>query len=365
MAWLCWQIAIAVVCVIVGAGVSQLWELTSVSTPANSPLVVDAIALNIGKAWVTDSLPWKFSILNVDDQPVIISRFETSCGCTSISPRGLTIPSGERREICAYIDLQRQFDVSRKFDGQPFLITVRPVIKGAGTDDLGSPWPLSGYVHNCIGISAKKIELGDLNGDVEQHKPDVLAIAPSEPAKELELTMDTSHCRPVPSKIDIAVDRRQSTNEISPIALVVSADVPIGRHDWQLRVCATHSDGSPCGTVIIPVTVNVLGDVNVDRAMVAFGTLDVGATATTTVSVFSRTGRNLVISDISSSSQSLVVNSSTSGARQTHLVQITLRSSLTPGQLSENVVITCQCDGQQVKPLFLPISANFVTLSER
>lgn len=70
-----------------------------------SPLWIDPRDLDFGLVWEDYEFRWIIPIENRGSEPFVIEEFWSSCNCSSVAPRSLTIPPGEKREIRLTLNL--------------------------------------------------------------------------------------------------------------------------------------------------------------------------------------------------------------------------------------------------------------------
>src|SRR5579871_5337245 len=88
------------------------------NNPDNSPeaalastmdgLFIDSTALNLGELWEDPDCVRTLTVENRNDRRIEIVNFSTSCDCTSIEPRSLSLEPGQSREIRVKLDLMHR-----------------------------------------------------------------------------------------------------------------------------------------------------------------------------------------------------------------------------------------------------------------
>jgi hypothetical protein len=108
-------------------------------------LAIEQAALDFGEAWAQSDFTHSLIIHNRRRIPAHVSDFQVSCGCGTVEPKTLTIPSGGTAEVRAKLDLTPRTAREVGLAVRPFQVEIRPV-GGAGrtTSMAGTFMVLSG-----------------------------------------------------------------------------------------------------------------------------------------------------------------------------------------------------------------------------
>jgi hypothetical protein len=128
--------------------------------PDNRGLTVEPERLHFGEQWEQTSYPWVLPIENQGSADIHIAGFSSSCNCTTIEPRFLTIPAGGSREVRLLLDLSNR---CQKEAGQPvrdFRVNLAPRFDQAEQSGRVTGWDLVGRVRTAIRFETVRLDLG-------------------------------------------------------------------------------------------------------------------------------------------------------------------------------------------------------------
>lgn len=153
-------------------------------------LVVEQPEFNFGEVFQGESVPHAFVFTNRGDQPLVITKVRSSCGCTAALASSRELAPGESGEI------QANFD-SARFRG-PISKTIYLY-----TNDASRPVMqlfLKGTVKEMVKVTPKQLNLGTVSLEtpavqeftlVNQSERPLLLQAPTTTAHELTATLET------------------------------------------------------------------------------------------------------------------------------------------------------------------------------
>jgi hypothetical protein len=72
-------------------------------------LFIDPQALDLGELWETPAHTFPLTIHNQGSIARTVERFETTCGCLQLEPRGKSIAPGDKAEFVGKLDLMPGF----------------------------------------------------------------------------------------------------------------------------------------------------------------------------------------------------------------------------------------------------------------
>ncbi len=94
-------------------------------------LGVEETALDLGEVWVGQDFTSSFTIHNRRGGTAEVFDFRTSCGCTAVEPRSLSIPAGGTASVRLHLNVAPRLRSEVALADRPFAVSVRPVVKGA------------------------------------------------------------------------------------------------------------------------------------------------------------------------------------------------------------------------------------------
>ncbi len=117
-----------------------------VEAPANAGLFVEPARLDFGSVWASKGFAWRLPIHNPTSRPVHIVDLRSSCSCTAIAPRQLTIPPGGTAEVQLTLDLTPLAGERASAASNWFSVLVTPYVAGGSAQEVG--WEVQGEVRN-------------------------------------------------------------------------------------------------------------------------------------------------------------------------------------------------------------------------
>lgn len=280
-------VAIAAVCLAIYAG----WRTAPSSPPpthppaavaTESPLEIEG--LDFGEAWEQPAFPWEIKLRNRTASPLVIQQVQTSCECTDLSPRFVTLPPNGEQVMQLTLKLlgsesellPREFDVNLTFefaDGKTPMQTV--VLHG---EVLPIP----------IRIESRQLNLGEIviSNDSSFERSVRLS-------SRVELPTPTVTCAPSELAALSLIDLPNSQTD-KDLRITLQRELAVG--PLALDVCLKYPrpldqmDQNPM-ILMLPFRGDVVGDVEAIPRTVLLGALPVNSTIDEVVTFQSRTGR--------------------------------------------------------------------------
>lgn len=268
-----------------------------VKPPVLPVLVVDADKLDFGETWDNRDFRWVLPIRNTSSQVVEISDFGTSCDCTKVSPRSLSIPAG------ATVAVEMQFNLLRAPDARsrsPAASTPLPASPkslplanemsdvrdvqfavtafiGTGTAAAESArpqtvnWQLRGKVRSAIRLSHSAIFFGEHSDRYVQISVPEIEVIELTPLMTIETEVSDN------SFVVERMERSVEDSSIFKIALTPRRQLPLGTFKFELSLVPRQPDGRRLPAVTVPVEGRVVTDVQpVPTAALLLGAHPVG-----------------------------------------------------------------------------------------
>lgn len=151
------------------AGVAGAWIVSSYRRDSEqkyiggggegSSLVADPTALELGEVWESDAHRVEVPLTNKGETTITISRFATTCSCSSVEPTSIEIPPGETRRVVMALDLQPS---SREEADKPttdFSVDLTPFLAGE-PEQQGPTWQVTARVRRPLLRTPRQIDLG-------------------------------------------------------------------------------------------------------------------------------------------------------------------------------------------------------------
>ena len=249
-------------------GVSYRWSRSVVTPPrARNLLAIPKEKLNFGTVLATDKFTWKVPVKNQSTETIDIERIEVSCGCTSVEPNHFSLAPNETKEIIFEIALKSRDGAA----GTDFSVGFKPIFKHHETV-FNDAWEITGSVKSVIELGVSSI-LYDANTRMisgETPNPTTIPIQLHVP----EIRVKCS-CAEKIGKIEPV--------ETLPKKLVVnfvpSQTLSPGLHTGTVDIEVEDSGGASLSKHTIPISLRVVGMVEVTPRILELGVHKVGAIA--------------------------------------------------------------------------------------
>lgn len=160
-----WLIAIAIlVCSFAVAYLCGLAARESKQPQPPTEAVIDGLAvaaadLDVGEVWEEKGVTWRLPIRNRTEATIEIRDFATSCDCTEVKPRKLSLPAGQAATIDLTFDLTHRFYSDSGLAQRPLAVTIRPII--ANSRPRGPGWQLHGTIKSRITLDTSAVDFGE------------------------------------------------------------------------------------------------------------------------------------------------------------------------------------------------------------
>lgn len=251
------------------AGSYSGWVSGPTPTPADAgapTLDVQPDSLDIGDQWVQPAFLWTLPVTNSSDHPVEVSDILTSCSCASVEPRSFVVEAGETVPLRVTLDLRKQAPASGQLT-KAFQTTITAVVANS---DARIHWPLIGSTKNWIEVTPAAMAMGRWS-ERDQPTPQVVKVRVLQPTSELKAESSSAFV-----DVSVSADER-SGGTVDEYELEMSTKATsAGSIDCDLRVDAIAADGTPFPTFIIPVSGQVVRDVQPIRNSESLGVLTAG-----------------------------------------------------------------------------------------
>ncbi len=239
--------------------------------------------LNIGEIWENERLKWVAPLKNVTGEEVEVGDIVSTCNCTSVEPRKLTIPPGETREICITIDASATKVSETERWGLE--VGIIPVIIRPKEARL-PPWTIRGLVRRTVRFYEPVLDLGS-HSQVAQPLPvRKTSFVASSAVGSMRVVTD------VPGFRAEIYNHGDGPHELR---LEQKAVLPNGRHRFNVVVTPESLSGDLLPPRTLPVVLTILNDFQPTPPLAVFGARPLGDTAEETVSFSSLTNRRFQV----------------------------------------------------------------------
>lgn len=271
---------IAVLAGIVGLFVPVFWLAMKTrqmlaATPA--PLVVPANELDVGDVWEQGAFQHKLTIQNTTAKNIVIDGFRSTCGCVSVEPSALKIPSGQKADVLVTLNLK----LSPRQDSNDFQVTIAPEIR----DDPGVQpvWKIRGRARRLMKLTPVGISYYDnrlIQGQVFPSQTVIVTPA---------IVLDSLLAKYPAELATVEIARCQERHNDFQVNITPQKGLPLGPFLFDVLLEPVSKDKF-LPIVKLPVEGRVMGDVQALPDSLALGARGIGETLTETITLRSISG---------------------------------------------------------------------------
>ena len=253
-------------------------------------LQIDEEYLDFGDVLEQKDYELILPIRNRSLQPITILDIETSCHCTVVELKSLTIKPGKSSQLRLRIDLTATEPIAEEVNSkdlaEDFTVSLRPVLQSR---QPVAAWSVHGRVRKYISLSQRRIDFQELLDSTAPYEGKVVVVSTHFPIESL-VTAFTGK--------GLAVQVSEDPNSKSYLLNIIpSSELEVGSFSQQLIVTPLTSDSAraaPASTVYI--TGRVTSDIQILPASLSFGRVPLGTTVTESVTFSSKSGTPIAIS---------------------------------------------------------------------
>lgn len=294
----CWRLAL--VAAIGGLSFCSwwFWHARSTGGPDRTGLEVEVSALDFGEVWEQEDFQWELPIYNNSAESIEIAEFGSSCGCFSVTPSSLAIPSNEFRSIRLCFDLKLNDQERRSLSSTPVRFTLRPKVTSHLLRSLA--WDIRGKVRSIFTELPTGLDFGDA---CVHGKPSPTRAFCCTSRVPLETMVAESDLSAATCEVVCTDDDHRSFE----VGVTPWSDLPVGPFDFSVRLVAVDREGNRLPAVRVEVSGEKVQDVALTPRLLVLGALRIGEAADHRVCLRSRTGQPFTVSPIVSSESGVKV----------------------------------------------------------
>ena len=242
--------------------------------------------LDFGEVWETDRFEWSIPIRNREPHPVELTGLTGSCGCSVTESTALGIPPGETRTLKLTLDLRPQSCIRAGGDTRAFASAIRVTVLG-GAKPRQATWQLHGIVKRPLRVPAA-VTFGRRSELTLPLAPLVIPVEPLTAIRSVALECSSPH---------FAAAVRPVSESPLRLELVVTpaADLKRGAVSGTITLAAITPDGQALPSLELPVSAEIVPDIEPTPTAIHFGARDVGAEVTETIGLWSLSNRPFAI----------------------------------------------------------------------
>jgi hypothetical protein len=326
---------------------------TTAASPNEAGLRVPPEQLNFGEVYETSEFNLPLCIENLRDKEVEIAEFASSCNCTAVAPKSLTIPPGQKRTISLSLDLTSERNKVPAGKLHDFAVMIGPRLKDAPRDTSLGQWRIQGRVRTTIRFDRPVIDFGR-NSEVSQPLPPQKARVSSDlPLRDLVATSDSSSLKVQVQRLPGATGQFELT--IRPLEL------PRGEFTSKISLVPVSESGEELSAKWHPVKGRVVSDFQTSPPAVLLGARVVGEVAQESLALYSLSGQGFEVEKTSLEGEGLALDEC--GEKGIGDLNFAVNQKIAkPGHQDGRVVFLIRTNSGKRAELVVPVSYLGITL---
>ncbi len=334
------------------AGVAGAWIVSSYRRDSEqkyiggggegSSLVADPTALELGEVWESDAHRVEVPLTNKGETTITISRFATTCSCSSVEPTSIEIPPGETRRVVMALDLQPS---SREEADKPttdFSVDLTPFLAGE-PEQQGPTWQVTARVRRPLLRTPRQIDLGWHSERAQPFEPVLVTV---------DIAPGIDGLKAFGTKMLVSLNRDKKGTSRYILSVTPIGPLQVGEVSGFVRL-TPYRKGEALPSRTISVRGRVVDDVELTPTGVLFGTQSIGTTRTETVTLRSLTGTDFELVKVESRGVDTRVERSTGADANRRLL---VHQKITAiGQYAGEIHLTVQDKDVSMRRIELPV----------
>jgi hypothetical protein len=227
-------------------------------------------SLDFGEVWAQPHFRWTMMVSNPTDQAINVDQIDTSCRCVSVEPSSFSINPGDSLVLNVSMNLQGEAadrqQAAGGIDRESVTISLTPHVRGSMRTES---WHIHGTVRRAVLTSAAAIDFGDVSRDALKRSRQTILVRCVEP--DSTLAVETA-LRFGP----VAITPVSGDKGLHQIDVGMSENTPIGTVNSELVIKPSTHDGAPLPSLRLPISANVLGDIEAVPSAIAFSVVSPG-----------------------------------------------------------------------------------------
>lgn len=240
---------------------------------APAELVISASDIDVGEVWEQEAFRCKLTMQNTTENNVAIDGFRSSCGCVSIEPSALTIPSKQKAEVLVTLNLKLRTGQ----ENMDFGVQIAPFLP-AGNGQQPPVWTIRGHARRLMKLNPQTITYYEkqlVRG--QDYCSQSVLVSPS-----IELDSLLAKCPAELATVEVA--RRKENNNSFQINITPRKSLPVGPFRFDVLLEPVR-EGKVLPIMKLPVEGKVLGDIQAFPDSLILGARNVGEIVTETLTL--------------------------------------------------------------------------------
>jgi hypothetical protein len=256
-------------------------------------LVVDPEHLDFGEVWVQRDFRWTLPIRNTTNTDIGIRSFAASCGCTSVEPESIIVPTRSEVPVELVLDLRPGANAPLGQSRQEFAVSI---IADAA-DAVGShpQWKLTGMVRVPIEFRPMTLDFEDSLVEGMPLAARTVRVVCNEPVESMSVECDPEFATASCTELTDSTELPDSGAERFLIRVLPRDDLTVGEYEFDVAVQAVLADGTQTPVIGLPVRARILDDIRILPELSHLGMVAVGSEARETLRLESRRGEGITV----------------------------------------------------------------------
>lgn len=279
------------------------------------PLVVDPEDRDFGEAWMQEEFRWQLPIRNTSSRTVEVLDFNSSCGCTSVSPASFVIAPGGTRHVNLTLDTSGGWKEGNADRAQGFSIVLSPVVRRPGRSR--GRWVIKGRVRRPLAFSPPEVLFGETLLHGEPLPEHTVLVSSSASLEALRIECDSPYVR--------VASRACESEETGQFALTLAPgeqELPVGRFEIEVMVTGVLAGGEELPAVPLRIAGLVVSDIYAIPDVIRFTRDAVGQESMVEVVLQSRVEGEFEVEQVMSDGDDLNISPRHSGSNRIHTIRV-------------------------------------------
>jgi hypothetical protein len=260
-------------------------------------LTVAPDRLSFGEVWEDSRFNWSLPVENRSGQDILIDNFVSSCTCSAVEPRSLTIPAGETRRVTLTLDLSAKSG-ARSPPVREFELLLAPQIREGPHPP--PRWVVRGQVRTAFRVTPPALDFDSHSELAQPLAPRTIRVECLVPIDSLSATCDSPRFRP-------RVSRSPDDPHQIEVAVVPVTALEQGPFRCAVTLTARTAEGQQLPGKTVVIGGRIIGDVQTAPSEVQFGALPIGEVAEELVALESLAGRRFEVTGADKQGEGLEV----------------------------------------------------------
>jgi hypothetical protein len=247
---------------------------------------VENTALDLGAIW--EQAEYVHDLLIHNQSPVTeeIQDILPSCGCLSVEPRSLKIPSRGTARVRLKIDLVSRKPSEIGLAERPLVVEIWPLRKGSPQRQGG--WQVRGIIKSRVTLDVLDLDFGD--EPVRGQLPLSRKVNATIQVPDAKLRV-----RAIPESVIVVAQPRIGSANTFELTIAPKSLLAAGSFRCEVRIDLVRSSGKQLSGVVLPVSGRMRPEVRALPSRLVFGPKRIGETVEATVTLQAPTGEDWVV----------------------------------------------------------------------